>query len=524
MSESFWFMTGEDDESAVPVDHAPFQEPMRGDRRLTNAPSTDQKKVRRQIHRSGSWFSEDDDDYRERHAEKWKGYLNQMDGIHRGVGLHLPPKLHNFVHDETKPVHERADALLSHLSDERGNHNNGMRDRRQGLGPHWTSSPGVAEGFAEEDAQYRANQSHPADDPKDFTWGRSKGEWDEDKLHDHLRDHHGLPESRLGEHSKLWVPAHERLHKGPAEIAGQQPLFHADHDHTHLDSFRDPDVAHGQPATAVVLHAHNPSHHDITDEGEGEGGMIYEWGTHGENEVPLQKGAEVGVKGISWAKVHSDDSPDKPWLNEYTHHDFDEPQTHHASRTATVLNTQVERLNKGDSVRTPTGQSSVVKGVRPHETDSTLMYMDTDQGTSTVKRGTDFQVVPHNSQQQELPDIGNPMNAGNSGQSPAAGHGAGGPSAPAGSGGTPNQCPNCGNSGTMRMHSGSYVCGVCGFTVSAGGSPGGLLFGNQEHGYSPGRRKPGEVPKAHVWASKYTAQTESQFASRFRQAALGGDK
>ena len=522
MSESFWFMTGEDDESAATVDHAPYQEPMRGDRKVMNAPSTDQKKIRRQIHRSGSWLSEDDEDYKNRHEEKWKGYLSQMDGIHRGVGLHLPPKLHNLVHDETKPVHERAHALLEHLSGERDKHNNGVRDSRQGLGPHWTSDQGVGEDFAEKDAQYRANHAHPADDPKDFTWGRSKGEPDTDKLWSHLETDHGVHEKYLHDDHEFLTKTHNHVHKPPAP--GQQGLFHT-HEGEHAeDEFHEPDVAHGQPATAVVLHARNPSHEDVTDEGEGEGGMIYDWNSHGEREIPLQKGAEVGVKGISWAKIHADDDPAKPWLHEYTHHAFDEPQAHHAARTATVLNTQVERLNRGDTVRTPTGQSSSVKGIRPHETDSTLMYLDTDQGTSTVKKGTDFQVVPRNSQQQELPDIGNPMNAGNSGENPAAGHGAGGPSAPAGSGGTPNQCPNCGNSGTMRMHSGTYVCGVCGFTVSAGGSPGGLLFGNQEHGYSPGRRKPGEVPKAHVWASKYTAQTESQFASRFRQAALGGDK
>lgn len=192
---------------------------------------------------------------------------------------------------------------------------------------------------------------------------------------------------------------------------------------------------------------------------------------------------------------------------------------------STVLNTQVERLNKGDQVRSPTGQSSSVKGIRPHETDSTLMYLDTDQGTSTVKKGTDFQVVPHNSQQQELPDIGNPMNEGNSAQVPAGGRGAGGPAAPQGSGANIHmQCPNCGNTGTMRMHGGNFICSVCGFTIAAGGSPGGLLFSNQEHGVMPGRRKPGEVPQSHVWASRYAVQTESQFASRFRQAALGGDK
>lgn len=524
MSESFWFMAGEDEESAAPVDHAPFQEPMRGDRKVMNAPSTDQKKIRRQIHRSGSsWGGYMEEDEQGRHHDKWNGYLDGMEGIHRGIGLHLPPKLHNFVHDASQPEHERADALLSHLSGERGKHNNGISDRRQGLGPHWTSEQGVAEGFAEEDAQYRANQTHPADDPKDYTWGRSKGDHDDQKLWDHIRDDHGVDERHLEhdgseEHLKRM---HTHVHGPPAP--GQEGLFH-NHEGEHgEDDFHEPDIAHGQPATAVVLHAHTPSVHDVSQEGEGEGGMIYDWDSHGEREVPLHKGSPVSVHGISWMKMHADDHPDNEWMPKYTRHNFGAPESHYANKTATVLNTQVERLNKGDMVRTPTGQSSSVKGIRPHETDSTLMYMDTDQGTSTVKRGTDFQVVPHNSQQQELPDIGNPMNSGNAGTVPGGGHGAGGPVTP-GSTGTPTQCPNCGNTGTMRMHSGTYICSVCGFTIAAGGSPGGLLFSNQEHGYAPARRKPGEVPKAHVWASKYTAQTESQFARHIRQAALGGDK
>jgi hypothetical protein len=195
----------------------------------------------------------------------------------------------------------------------------------------------------------------------------------------------------------------------------------------------------------------------------------------------------------------------------------------YSAKTATVLNTQIERLNKGDQIRTPTGQTSVVQGTRPHETDSTLMYLDTDMGTSTVKRGTDFQTVPHNSQQQELPDTGNPMGSGNSGALPMSGKTPGGagntPTAP------PGVCPNCGNAGTMHLHSGNYVCGVCGFTVPAGGTPGGLMFTNQPGGYSPARRKPGEVPRAHVWASRYVTSNEhtSQVARRARQVS-GGDQ
>lgn len=282
------------------------------------------------------------------------------------------------------------------------------------------------------------------------------------------------------------------------------------HDH---DSF---------PGT-VIVHAKWPKREHIETDPDtlrryNVGGYGQELGPSEEYEVPIKTGAPVHITGVSWS------SYDTPHKSDFKRHDFTEPKQHTA-KIATVLNTQIERLNQGDQIRTPTGQTSEVKGLRPHETDSTLMYLDTDQGTSTVKRGTNFQVVPKNSQQQELPDIGNPM-GGNSAQLPGGGHGPGGPGTP---GGQPNvqasTCPNCGNSGTLHLQGSNYVCSVCGFTIAAGGSPGGLLFTNQPSGVMPNRRKPGEVPKAHVWAAKYKTsnETEGQIARRARQA-LGGQQ
>lgn len=433
MSESFWFMAGEDEESAAPVDHAPFQEPMRGDRKLTNAPSTDQKKVRRQIHRSGSehvasWGSQWGDDYS---PSDWdQDYPKEPDKAHVHRSIKINPSFDLWKKMGRNSGHAPEDVAHQVLDHVR---------QQPHLGLHWTD---------DENHAYRVARAS--------NWGQ------------------GLS-------------------------------WHKDQDH--------PEPASDLPA-AVIVHAKFPKREHIeTDPSVLKRYNVGGYGSDDEYEVPMKTGAPVHITGVSWSQY------DTPHKGDFTHHTFADPQHH----TATVLNTQVERLNKGDMVRTPTGQSSSVKGIRPHETDSTLMYMDTDQGTSTVKRGTDFQVVPHNSQQQELPDIGNPMNSGNTGQVPGGGHGAGGPVTP-GSTGAPAQCPNCGNSGTMRMHSGTYICSVCGFTIAAGGSPGGLLFSNQEHGYAPTRRKPGEVPKAHVWASKYAAQTESQFARHIRQAALGGDK
>lgn len=266
----------------------------------------------------------------------------------------------------------------------------------------------------------------------------------------------------------------------------------------------------------VVVHARWPhKEHFETDPNELHANHVLPYG-YSENladewETPLKKGAPVHITGVTWS------SYDNPRKHEWTHHSFDEPIKH----TATVLNTQVERLNKGDQIRTPTGQTSHVQKIRPHETDSTLMYLDTDMGTSTVKRGTDFQVVPRNSQQQELPDTGNPM-GGNFFELPGAGKSPGGEGS--GSAAPPSVCPNCGNTGTFHLQGSNFICAVCGFTSPAGGSPGNLMFTNQPSGHLPARRKPGEIPRAHVWASKYsTFDQDSQIARRARRVS-GGDQ
>lgn len=222
-----------------------------------------------------------------------------------------------------------------------------------------------------------------------------------------------------------------------------------------------------------------------------------------------------------WSKVVGPPACDHPNCPPWQHQEGGY-RPKYSAKTATVLNTQIERLNQGDQIRTPTGQTSQVKGLRPHETDSTKLYLDTDMGTSLVDRGTNFQVVPKNSQQQELPDTGNPMASGNTATLPGSGR------TPSGQGVTPQvapgACPNCGNLGTLHLHGGDYVCSVCGFTVPAGGSPGGLTFTNQPSGAMPAHRRPGPAPRAHVWASKYsTFDQESQIARRARQVS-GGDQ
>jgi hypothetical protein len=539
VSDNFWFLPDDGPESdaerperaGVSFDardsFEPFHEPMKGNRsRPQRAPSTDQKKVRRQIHRSGAH------PYEEVDWNEYHPHLKDMaEGgeLHRGIGVNLPDDLHRFVHDASKPVHERAAALLNHVAGMR----NDPSDRRVGLGMHWSLSSGIGEDFGEKAAGHYAATNAHSQDQHDFSWGRSPGEEpDYETISDHLHEDHGIhPHDQLDPENlhelHVHLHGHREVPKGQAELFDASPYVNQEsvRHRTEMKPYVDPDYAHGKPGTAVVLHTSIPDVDDIETNIHGNphaGGEVYHPEGHGEAEVPIRHGASIPITGISWKPVHeSDQEPDEE--PDYTHHRFTEPEHREARKIGTVLNTQIERLNKGDQIRTPTGQTSVVQGTRPHETDSTLMYLDTDMGTSTVKRGTDFQTVPHNSQQQELPDTGNPMGSGNSGALPMSGKTPGGagntPTAP------PGVCPNCGNAGTMHLHSGNYVCGVCGFTVPAGGTPGGLMFTNQPGGYSPARRKPGEVPRAHVWASRYVTSNEhtSQVARRARQVS-GGDQ
>jgi hypothetical protein len=84
--------------------------------------------------------------------------------IHRGIGVSLPDRVHRVVHDESRPAHERAQALLSHVSDHPGH-----------LGMHWTTENHVAEDFAERSAQHEASEDQRGRSAlDDFTWGHEQ--------------------------------------------------------------------------------------------------------------------------------------------------------------------------------------------------------------------------------------------------------------------------------------------------------------------------------------------------------------
>lgn len=185
---------------------------------------------------------------------------------------------------------------------------------------------------------------------------------------------------------------------------------------------------------------------------------------------------------------------------------------------ATVLDTQVERLNPGiDHIRTPTGQTAEVINVRPHPTDGAYVYVDTNLGTTRVQRGTPIQSVPSNAQQQELPNIGNPS-GGNTGWLPFSGRTPSGETQSTDDSMREKPCPNCGRTGTLTLHGSEYECSNCGHKFPAGATPGGMAFSDQKDWASQPREDRGNAPLSHVWSSKYAdANRRSAIAARAHQ-------
>lgn len=135
-------------------------------------------------------------------------------------------------------------------------------------------------------------------------------------------------------------------------------------------------------------------------------------------------------------------------------------QAVHDAHTATVLETSADRLQPGDAVLGPTGQTLRVKRVRNHETSNGHVYVDTDAGTTVVERGHNFRIAPHNTTQQETPGFGIP-GANTNSQPFGRDHGQ---SNQVGS----QTCPNCGATGSMTRRGGTYVCSRCGYHEQTG--------------------------------------------------------
>jgi hypothetical protein len=181
-------------------------------------------------------------------------------------------------------------------------------------------------------------------------------------------------------------------------------------------------------------------------------------------------------------------------------------------KTATVLMTQIERANPGDAMRTPQGQTVHIKKIRRHETDNGKVYVDTDQGTSLMNRGTDVNLT-QGERQQELPDSGHPT--GNAGQLPGAGRtptGEGGGSMPQGA------APHCPRDGVrMVLRSNTWVCPIDGTTAPTTSSPAGMHPTDRPSGQILNPERNRNVPQTHLWASYHTAGQPPAIVRRARQ-------
>lgn len=538
-------------------DDAPAVEPMRAQRRQRTNPSREDIKVRRRLERAhkpaqvrtaalrclacgcqgrgapqgsrcpacgslaivagfGPAYAETD----------WDETLPHIEDIHRGIGVTLPDEVHRIVHDPNRPVHERAHALINYIKTDPDKH-------VKGLGQHWSSSQGVAEDFAEKRAKYLTGEEfkrkRESGDESD-EWGRFEDEFDHDALQDHLMEHHHIPEHLLTGNLEREKAAHDFMHSDDKKWAdyvhgtNQMTLPGMEHGkltrsfpagHTH-DNFVERGEPHAKPATAVVFTTGQPAREDIHEEPTGEGGDIYNYWNHGEEEVPLRKGAHVPIKAVHWMPVDDEryDLPEK-----YTSHHFGEDDHYHHAKKATVLRTQIERANGadergngGDMMRTPQGQTVRILKVRPHETEQGKVYVDTDMGTSIMNRGTDVELVPHNVQQQELPGSGIP--GGNVGHLPGAGRGSGGE-------GSTGQAPHCPVDGAkMRFRNNAWVCPVDGTTAPTGSAPSGMSPVDWGRGHLIDRERNRGVPQTHMWASKYNTIDRPPMAAEMSKRVL----
>lgn len=95
------------------------------------------------------WDMDDEDgsyaQERQNKSDEWDSIHEGLGDIHRGVNVHLRPEDHEIVHDQSRPMHERAQHLLKSLPHSELAHGS------EGLGRHWTDNEGVAESFGEMD-------------------------------------------------------------------------------------------------------------------------------------------------------------------------------------------------------------------------------------------------------------------------------------------------------------------------------------------------------------------------------------
>jgi hypothetical protein len=92
---------------------------------------------------------------KQRKSDEWDSIHEGLGDIHRGVNVHLRPEDHAIVHDESRPMHERAQHLMKSLP------HSDLARGSEGLGRHWTDNEGVAESFGDMDSRPNRHGTHP---------------------------------------------------------------------------------------------------------------------------------------------------------------------------------------------------------------------------------------------------------------------------------------------------------------------------------------------------------------------------
>ncbi len=77
-------------------------------------------------------------------------YHEMADTIHRGMAVELPKDVHKVVHDDSRPMHERAQALVDHIS-----------TSKKGLGHFWSDRQQTSKEYAEHTTTGTGNDYTP---------------------------------------------------------------------------------------------------------------------------------------------------------------------------------------------------------------------------------------------------------------------------------------------------------------------------------------------------------------------------
>lgn len=112
--------------------------------------------------RRGAAAADPWEDIRTASRPDWNAIQAEHQSVHRGFALpDLSDEDYNFVHDTSRPLHERASHLLRLA---RGHEGHGWgRDRATGLGTHWSTDANVAHHFAKTDAREQQKYDWQAD-------------------------------------------------------------------------------------------------------------------------------------------------------------------------------------------------------------------------------------------------------------------------------------------------------------------------------------------------------------------------